>query len=742
MDSTVANPEREISALEQAADDFGIEHQYWDIFGKLHNASEEVLKTILRTLGVDAGSGQSLKKAEDERQWQEWSQLIPPTVVVSHGPASFPISLPARAAMSTLACVIECEDGRRVEQSFPLLHSPEIEESTLRDRKFVRKPISLPQDLPLGYHKITLSLENGPTSTARLIVAPERAYQPQWLENGRGAGIAVSLYGVRSDRNWGCGDCTDLERLIDWTADLGAGFVALNPLHALANRQPYNTSPYLPNSIFYRNHIYLDIERIEDFPASSWAQRLIHSERVQHALADLRNAQYVEYEGVSRIKLEFLKICFLNFLIKEYRRDSERAREFKAYVDREGDLLHKFAVHSALDEWIHKTHEDVWNWRAWPKEYQDPQSGETQEFHKSHWRSILLHKYIQWQLERQFNRSQEYAKQKGLKIGIYNDLALATDSFGSDLWAHRPFYAAGCRVGSPPDDFSPKGQDWGFPPPNSVHHFEDGYRLFADSIRKASAHGGALRIDHVMRFFRLYWIPDGMETSEGTYVKDRYEDLIRILALESVRREFVVIGEDLGTVPDYVRETLQKFGILSYRLFFFERDRDRNFRRPDEYPHQALVSASTHDLPTLAGFWQNADIEARHKAGILDDESFHQAQEERLGEKQKMLNLLRELHLLPDWFPGDVRAAPELTPELHNAIVGFLASTPSQLFVLNQEDLFKDTEQQNLPGTTAEHPNWRHKMKYKLEELGSPGLAGYSRMFRNWLERTGRLNLP
>jgi 4-alpha-glucanotransferase len=343
-------------------------------------------------------------------------------------------------------------------------------------------------------------------------------------------------------------------------------------------------------------------------------------------------------------------------------------------------------------------------------------------------------------LERQFDQAQAYAKQRGLKIGIYNDMALATDRFGADLWAHRPFYASGCRVGSPPDDFSPKGQDWGFPPPNSMRHLEDGYQLFADSIRKASAHGGALRIDHVMRFFRLYWIPDGMETSTGTYVKDRYEDLIRILALESVRREFVVIGEDLGTVPDYVRETLQKSGMLSYRLFYFEQDRNGRFRRPDEYPRQALVSATTHDLPTLAGFWQNADIEARRKAGVISGDESRRAMDERTEEKQKILHLLKQLRLVPDWFPADARAVKELTPELHNAIVGFLAATPSQLFVLNQEDLFKDTEQQNLPGTTEEHPNWRHKMKYSLEELGTPAVRGYSLMFRSWLERTGRLN--
>jgi 4-alpha-glucanotransferase len=740
METTSADAKKELSALEQAAEDFGVEHQYWDIFGKQHEAPEDVLKAILGSLCVDASSTESVKRAVEERQRRDWSQLLPAVVVVSQPEASFAISLSASSSNGKATVLVECEDGSRRQLSIALDKAPILADVELRSGKFVRKQVSIGSELPLGYHKMTLSVEGGPSSSARLIVAPDRAYQPEWMEKGKGAGIAISLYGVRSDRNWGCGDCTDLQRLVDWAARLGVGFVALNPLHAIANRQPYNTSPYLPNSIFYRNHIYLDVEKIEDFAASSWAHRLFHSERVQKALADLRNAKYVEYEGVSRVKLEFLKVLFLNFVIKEYRRDSQRAKEFKAYIDREGELLDKFAIHSALDEWIHKSHKNVWNWRSWPEAYQDPQSAETLAFTKSHWRSILLHKYIQWQLELQFNEAQQHAIQRGLKIGLYNDLALATDRFGSDLWAHRPFYAVGCRVGSPPDDFSPKGQDWGFPPPNSVQHLKDGYQLFADSIRKASAHGGALRIDHVMRFFRLYWIPDGMETSEGTYVKDRYEDLIRILALESVRRKFVVIGEDLGTVPDYVRETLQKFGILSYRLFYFEQDRNGRFRRPDEYPRQALVSATTHDLPTLAGFWQHADIEARREAGVLpDDASYHRAVEERMAEKQKMLDLLRELHLLPDWFPGDVRAVHELTGELHNAIVGFLAETPSQLFVLNQEDLFKDTEQQNLPGTTAESPNWRHKMKYKLEELGTPALAGYSRMFRAWLERTGRI---
>jgi 4-alpha-glucanotransferase len=297
-------------------------------------------------------------------------------------------------------------------------------------------------------------------------------------------------------------------------------------------------------------------------------------------------------------------------------------------------------------------------------------------------------------------------------------------------------------VGAPPDAFSPMGQDWAFPPPNSERHYQDGYRLFAETIRKNCRHGGALRIDHVMRFFRLYWIPDGMDASEGTYVLDRWKELLPILALESVREKFFIVGEDLGTVPDEVREALHRFGIFSYRVLYFEQDRDGRFRTPQEYPRDALVSATTHDLPTLAGFWTGRDIEARREAGLLpDDDAYRRMLEERAVQKQRMLDLLHRLQLLPDWYARNARDVPEVSGELHNAIVGFLASTNSKLMALNQEDLLKETEQQNLPGSTAEYRNWSRKMKCTVEELWeSPEVRAFTQMLRSWLERTGRIN--
>jgi len=730
--------------IERAARTWGVQTDYWDIWGKQHHASPELETAILRSLGVDTRSKDSLREAVERRTQRPWRSPLAPTIfLTAGGPNEVNLSLPAAHAGSGATFRIQMEDGPEVELKIALGEIPAGDAVELDGQQLVSKRVRLADDLRLGYHRMTMEFAGETSLPSRLIVCPSRAFQPAWLETGRAAGLAISLYGLRSQRNWGCGDTTDLKALTDWVAErTGTSFIALNPLHAIGNRQPYNTSPYLPNSIFYRNPIYLDVEAIPDFGTCSRAAALFQSSGVQKEISTLRNAELVEYERVYSLKLRFLKVLFQTFL-DEWRNGTPRATELKQYIEREGDLLDRLAVHSALDKAIHKECPDAWNWTGWPEQYQDPESAATRKFARKHWRSVLFYKYIQWQLDLQLASAQQHAIERGLSIGLYHDLALATDRFGSDLWAHREFFVSGCRVGAPPDGFSPKGQDWGFPPPNSDRHVEDGYRLFAESIRKNCRHGGALRLDHVMRFFRLYWIPDGMEATEGTYVRDRFEALLSILALESVRNRVIIIGEDLGTVPDEAREVLHRFGILSYRLLYFEQDQG-HFRPPQEYPRDALVSATTHDLPTLAGFWIGQDIEARREAGLLPDEGvYHSMLADRAREKQKLLDLLTGLKLLPDGFPRDATQVPELVGELHNAIVGFLASTPSKLMVLNQEDLLKQVEQQNLPGSTSEYPNWRRKMKCTIEELWTTGeIQDFAQMFHRWLERTGRLNAP
>ncbi|MDP9171794.1 MAG: 4-alpha-glucanotransferase, partial [Acidobacteriota bacterium] len=269
-------------------------------------------------------------------------------------------------------------------------------------------------------------------------------------------------------------------------------------------------------------------------------------------------------------------------------------------------------------------------------------------------------------------------------------------------------------------------------------HREDAYRLYIESIRKTMRHGGALRIDHVMRLFRLYWIPEGCDATQGAYVKDRPEDLVRILALESVRNNAVVIGEDLGTVEDEVRKTLSDYGILSYRLLIFERN-EHGFKAPGDYSAQALTSTTTHDLPTVTGFWTGEDIAARLRTGTIDRQAAQSQRQQRGRDKQHLLDALFRMHLLPDDFERDAARIPELTGELHYAIAGYLANTPSVLWLVNQEDITREPLQQNMPGTTAEYPNWSRKMRWTIEELASVREADDSAtMFRHWIERTGR----
>ncbi len=726
--------------LESAARACGIENGFWDIWGNYHATPPEVTQAILESLGMDAGTEGDLQRSLMDRSRREWERLVAPSVVASESrPRILAVQVPSDSLGQQVQINVQREDGSTASFAVTLSELPDGGSADLDGRTWIRKQVRLPDDLPLGYHDVTVSL-GSVTATTRYIVTPDHAWKgTDTGGSGRVAGVAVSLYGVRSERNWGCGDFRDLLAVIDWVADtFQASFLSLNPLHAIHNRHPFNTSPYSPNSIFYQNFLYLDVEGIEDFSRCRRARHLRHRRDVCGEIETLRAAPLVDYERTGVLKLRFLKLLFVQFL-REWRTGSPRAREFEAFRSREGDLLEQFATYCALDEFLHRQNPEVWNWPQWPPEYQDPDGPATEAFRKRHWRAVMFYQYLQWQIDRQLDFAQQYARRR-LSIGLYHDLALATDSVGSDLWAQRQFFAPGCRVGSPPDDFAPKGQDWGFPPPNSERHREDGYRHFAESIRKNCRHGGALRIDHVMRLFRLYWIPDGYDAGQGAYVRELSDDYLRLLALESVRNRVIIVGEDLGTVEPAIRETLSRFGILSYRVFYFEKY-DGTFRRPDEYPAQALVSSTTHDLPTLTGYWANADIEARRQAGTIDEEGYRTQLSARAQDKQKMVDALFQAHLLPEHLPRSASDYGTLTGELRHAIAGFLALTRSQLWSINQEDITGEPDQQNLPGTTWQYPNWRRKMRFSIERLRSdPEAQSLAATFREWIAESGRTN--
>ena len=724
-------------ALGRAAAECGVDRQYWDIFGHSHEASIQALTKIMGALGWDTSSAESIDAKRANLFAALHTVVLQQTIVVGDSECCVPLTL-ADGVPFTVEYEVTLESGEHITGHADLAQLAVLHEVHLHDKRWCTFRLPLLSRLPLGYHTLAVKLNGQSAASANLIVCPERAYLPDRLAGGgKTAGFNVALYGLRSARNWGCGDFSDLCALIDWAfRDVGFSFIGLNPLHALHNRTPYNTSPYLPLSLYYKNLIYIDVETIPEFTASSEARALFQAAAVQSEIQALRESPFVQYHEVASLKKRFLRLLHDEF--RQANQDSERSRKFTAYCQCEGDLLNKFALYCALDEILHEQDGNRWTWRDWPLAYQTPDSAESRSFAQQHARTVEFYKYIQFVIDEQLAAARQHAKVTGMQIGLYHDLAVATDSCGSDLWAHRAFYVDGCRVGAPPDDFSPKGQDWGFPPPNVLQHRADGYCLYRESIRKILHLGGALRIDHVMRLFRLFWIPAGMEAAQGTYVRDNACDLMRILALESVRSQNVIIGEDLGTVTDEIRDMLAQFRILSYRVFYFEKHRDGSFKRTAEYPAQALVSSATHDLPTLAGFWLNRDIEARKAAGLADEQGYWNQIHDREREKQSMLDVLHFENLLPGDYERNAANLREFNGDLHNAVIGFLMNVPSMILLINQEDFTKETEQQNLPGSTAQYPNWQRKMRFSLEDLSAPEAQGYSQMFRDQLARSGR----
>ena len=685
-------------ALERAAAGWGVELEYTDTWGRSHVASDETLRGVLAALGVPSSNDQELESAGNAWQRDRWSRAFDRTLVVFEGTDSIALRIPAERAGASVKLEFRWEGGEIEHHWFWLPELAELERVSVAGHDFISKRVPLPP-LRLGYHDLRVYWMKEPEQEAfedaRFIVCPRRAREVE----GRLAGVALSLYGVKSARNWGCGDFTDLRGVVDALAPSGAAFIALNPLHAIPNRQPYNTSPYLPLCSLYRNYIYLDVERVPGFSPEDAAQKEIDA---------LRATELVEYELVAQVKLRALRRSFQRF------QASGHTGGFEEFRRMEGALLHDFAVFCALDEFIHSRNPEIWLWKDWPAQYRDPRSPDVAKFADEHRDEVLFHKFLQWQVDRQLAEVQEHAISRGMKLGLYHDLALATDSFGADLWMNRQFYARGARVGAPADELAPSGQDWGFPPPNREAHRDNGYELFAQTIRKNARHGGALRIDHVMRFFRLFWIPDDLTAAQGAYVKDYAEDLLGILALESVRGGFIVVGEDLGTVEWSVRHKLGEMGILGYRLLWFEKNPDGSFRLPQEYPAQAAVSTTTHDLPTLAGFREGRDIEARRSAGLVEQSGYDQQWAARREELGRLEDALQRAG-----FAGDP--------------LGFILSTPCALAIVNQEDLTGETEQQNLPASTWQYPNWRRKMKVAVEDLGP-----IAEDLRRRLERSGR----
>jgi (1->4)-alpha-D-glucan 1-alpha-D-glucosylmutase len=698
----------------------GIAAEYHDIWGKAHRASPETRRALVAAMGFPADAA-GVQRALDELESAPWSRGLATIRVFrrSAAPYRFSLYVPASAAAQShrWSLALDGGDTRRGE-----VKPAELARGGARDvggRPHLEFTFTWNDPLPIGYHRFTLEPPGrGPAAAMTLAIAPERCYFPPALEgDGRVWGPALQLYALRSGRNWGIGDFTDLKNAIDAAARAGAGIVGLNPLHALFPHNPDHVSPYSPSSRVYLNALYIDVETVPEYAECEEARAVVADSAFQARLRALRGDELVDYRAVAEAKLPVLRRLHGHFLQRHLAAGSGRGRAFAAWRESEGEALERFALFNALQEHFHDQDPGVWGWPVWPEAFRAPDAPAVRAWRDAHPETVGFYAWLQWVAEDQLAGCGLRSFELKLGVGVYQDLAVSIDRAGAEAWGWQHLYAEAASIGAPPDDFNLNGQDWGLPPLIPQRLTESGYAPFIAMLRAAMRHAGALRIDHVMGLKRLFWVPPGGKPADGAYVDYPFADLLGILALESQRNRCLVIGEDLGTVPDEVRAALHPLGVLSYRLLLFEKDAEGNFKTPEQYPSQALVAASTHDLPTLKSYWLGHDLDVRAQLGLYPDDDARAAQVvNRAQDRARLLVALERAGLLPEGLTMHPVSAPEMTPELQLAIHAYIARAPARVLMVQMEDVLGQLDQVNLPGTTGQYPNWRRKLPLNLEE--------------------------
>ena len=706
----------ETDPIERLAGLVGIETRYVDAWGKPRRVPVTTIRAILASLGLPVDNAAEIARAADALRRRSVETPLEPVCIarLGAGPVAAAVTLPAEGGTATLAWEVIEEGGSRHRGEARFDELQLAESLDIDGRRYQRRRLRIEPPPPLGYHRLRLRVagDGGAEAATRLVVVPPRAFLPPPLaEIERSWGFTVQLYALRSARNWGIGDFTDLGELVARSVDAGAGAIGLNPLHALFLDEPERASPYSPSSRLFLNALYLDVEAIDDFGECAEAQALVRSEDFRGRLRALRDAALVDHAGVAACKRPVLDLLFGSFSARHLDRPGDaRGEAFRAFQRDRGPPLRRHAAFEALRERLAADDPARRYWRRWPAAYRDPASSAVAAFAAEHRARVEFFEYLQWQAESQLARCAAAAQAAAMPIGLYRDLAVGADDGGAESWASQAMLAGGVVVGAPPDLWNRNGQKWGFPPFNPVALREAGYAPLIEVLRANMRHAGALRIDHILGFMRLFWIPADAPAADGAYVRYRFDEIVGILALESVRNRCLVIGEDLGTVPEGFQAALQDSGILSYRLLYFEHEPDGAFRAPSAYPTDALVAVGTHDLATFPAYWTGVDIDLRDRLRLHPAPGQGEAdRRQRATARTDLTAALRREGLLS----GD--GVPEAAPV--EAAYRFLARTPARLLMVHFEDALGRTDQINVPATQDEYPNWRHKLPADLDAV-------------------------
>lgn len=661
---------------------YGVQTSYHDAIGRWIEAAPDSLLAVLRALEAPVETMADVSEALRARREELEARVLEPVTVAWDGHSRGIDLHLGSGARASLACHLDLEGGERRGWVLDVAGLPEGEGGARR--------LTLPEPLPWGYHN--LRIESGGRSQEALVIsAPSRAYSDQrslW-------GVFLPLYALRTAGNWGAGDFTDLEALADWTAGLGGGVVATLPLLAAFLDEPCEPSPYAPASRLFWNEIYLDPRRLPEMEDCASTRRLIESPEFLREVEALRSAPRVDYPRLMALKRRVLEELARKF----FGRSSERHDRFERFVRGKRDL----EVYAAFRAVGDRRGEP---WQSWPERLREGTLAPA-DFDEEDYR---YHLWVQWACEQQIGAMAEAARRRG--PGLYLDLPLGVHGSAFDVWRERALFSQGAAAGAPPDAFFTKGQNWGFPPLHPERLREHGYDHLISCLRHHLEHAGLLRIDHVMQLHRLFWIPEGMDASGGVYVTYPAEELWAVMSVESHRHQAMIVGENLGTVPPEVNEAMDRHEILGMYVVQYELqpgDPSGNWelRQP---PARSVASLNTHDMPTFRAFWESRDVDDLQRLGFFDEEQARAERERRAEIRRGMEGEL----------PGDPGGGEQA---VYDAVVRrrleHLAASPARMVLINLEDLWRETEPQNVPGTSTERPNWQRKARLSFEELST-----------------------
>ncbi len=694
--------------LRRLADRLGIIESYLDQSGgEVRHTSDQTRERLLHAMGIDASTEARAARALRALRRAKRQEWIAPVRVVrarSRTIGLVKVRVPATQAESVgWQLTLRAEDG--IESTW---------HGSVPGGPTRRITLSLPAIPGIGYHELAIEFDGGAqrhTGRQRLIVVPAQCTSPEARMRGQRAfGITTNLYTLKSESNWGAGDLGDVKTIAEWVGQRGGAFVGLSPTHAIRNAG-HDVSPYSPITRLFRNPLYLRVQDVPELAHDDVARAHIASPEFKDALAAVRSAPMVEYERVTALRAPVLESLHRTFRTHEIANGTPRARAYAVHIEREDPELTQFATYMAIAE------AEGPDARIWPAPLRDAHSMAVRGMQETLAERVDYHRWLQFELDRQLGSAASFAEQAGLALGMYQDLAVGSASSGSDLWSHPDLFLQEATVGAPPDMYSGEGQNWGLPAINPHVLRASGYDYWTRLLRAGFRHTGALRIDHALGLFRMFWVPLGESAKAGAFVRSFTHDLFGILALESVRHNALVVGEDLGTVPPNVPKVMAKWGVLSSKVLVFEREyHTGKFRAAPAYPHMALATVNTHDLPPLVGWAEGRDIQLRSEVGDLSDPNVSDGiRRARQDDLNALISSLVEAGLL------DQDAHQRLTSaELIAAVHAFIRRTPSALVGLSLDDLALENMPVNIPGVWQDrYRSWSRRMREPLETLFS-----------------------